>query len=80
VNTPTGPPGIPDDAALVRRDHEALVDAITDEMIDAIALVGTPDEVRKQAAKYEGVVDRIVIYGGDEETKRMQMEVFGPTA
>jgi alkanesulfonate monooxygenase SsuD/methylene tetrahydromethanopterin reductase-like flavin-dependent oxidoreductase (luciferase family) len=66
------------DAGLRRRDPEALTDAITDEMIDAIALVGTPDEVRKQAAAYEGILDRIVLIGGDEANKLAMMEVFGP--
>jgi alkanesulfonate monooxygenase SsuD/methylene tetrahydromethanopterin reductase-like flavin-dependent oxidoreductase (luciferase family) len=68
------------DAALVRRDPEALTDAITDEMLDAMALVGTPDEVRKQAAAFEGILDRIVLIGGDEHNKRAMMEVFGPKA
>jgi alkanesulfonate monooxygenase SsuD/methylene tetrahydromethanopterin reductase-like flavin-dependent oxidoreductase (luciferase family) len=66
------------DAGLRRRDPESLTDAITDEMIDAIALVGTPDEVRKQAAAYEGVVDRIILFGSGEENKRAMMDVFGP--
>ncbi len=65
------------DAALVRHDMEALTDAVTDEMLDAIAIVGTPDEVRKKAAQYEGILDRIILHGGDEDNHRMMMDVFG---
>lgn len=65
------------DAALRRRDLEALIDAVTDEMIDAIALVGTPEEVRRKAAQYEGILDRIILHGGDEENHRAMIEVFG---
>jgi alkanesulfonate monooxygenase SsuD/methylene tetrahydromethanopterin reductase-like flavin-dependent oxidoreductase (luciferase family) len=68
------------DAALVRRDPEALTDAITDEMLDAIALTGTPDEVLKKAQEYEGLVDRIVLIGGNDDNKRAMMEVFGKKA
>jgi alkanesulfonate monooxygenase SsuD/methylene tetrahydromethanopterin reductase-like flavin-dependent oxidoreductase (luciferase family) len=67
-------------AALELRDMDALIDAVTDEIIDAIALVGTPDEVRKKAAAYEGVLDRIILHGGDEDNHRAMMEVFAPNA
>ena len=64
------------DAGLRRRDPEALTDAVTDEMLDAIAIVGTPDEVRKKAASYEGLLDRIVFISGDDENKKKVMETF----
>lgn len=64
------------DAALNRKDFEATIDAVTDEIIDAIAIVGTPDEVRKKAESYEGVLDRIILHGGGEENHLAMMEVF----
>jgi alkanesulfonate monooxygenase SsuD/methylene tetrahydromethanopterin reductase-like flavin-dependent oxidoreductase (luciferase family) len=64
-------------AALIRRDLEAAADAVTDEMLDTMTLVGTPDEVRKKAAQYEGLLDRIILHGGDEENHRRMIEVFG---
>jgi alkanesulfonate monooxygenase SsuD/methylene tetrahydromethanopterin reductase-like flavin-dependent oxidoreductase (luciferase family) len=68
------------DAALKRRDMEAATDAVTDEIIDAVALVGTADEVREKAAKYEGILDRIILYsyGWDDEDRRAIMQTFGP--
>jgi alkanesulfonate monooxygenase SsuD/methylene tetrahydromethanopterin reductase-like flavin-dependent oxidoreductase (luciferase family) len=66
------------DAALTRRDAEAATDAITDEMIDAIALSGTVDDIRRQVERYEGVLDRIVYYGGGEENIRNYIDVLAP--
>ncbi len=66
------------DAALRRRDPEATIDAITDEMIDEIALVGTPDEVLEKVKRYEGVYDRIILHGGGTDNKRRIIETFAP--
>lgn len=64
------------DAALVRKDYEATLDAVTDEMIDAIALVGTPSEIRKKAEMYDGILDRIVLHGGGDDNKRAFIKAF----
>ena len=39
--------------------HDSLADAVPDEMVDALTLAGTPDDVRKWVRRYEGVADQI---------------------
>ena len=44
-------------------DFEAMAAAVTDEMIDAIALAGTPDEVRQRyAERWAGVYERTLLW------------------
>ena len=46
-----------------RGDGEAMVAAVTDEMIDTIALAGTPDEVRDRfAERWDGVYERTLLW------------------
>jgi probable F420-dependent oxidoreductase len=46
-----------------RGDWEAMVAAVTDEMIDSIALAGTPDEVRDRfAERWNGVYERTLLW------------------
>jgi len=46
-----------------RGDGEAMVAAVTDEMIDSIALAGTPDEVRDRfAERWDGVYERTLLW------------------
>jgi probable F420-dependent oxidoreductase len=46
-----------------RGDWEAMVGAVTDEMIDSIALAGTPDEVRERyAERWDGVYERALLW------------------
>ena len=52
-------------AALARGDEEAARAAVTDEMLDRIALVGTPDDLRDQLKRYEGVDTILIEPGGD---------------
>jgi alkanesulfonate monooxygenase SsuD/methylene tetrahydromethanopterin reductase-like flavin-dependent oxidoreductase (luciferase family) len=40
-------------------DSDGMIDATPDEMVDALSLAGTPDEVRKRLAEYEGVADGV---------------------
>jgi probable F420-dependent oxidoreductase len=50
-------------AAWARGDGEAMIAAVSDEMIDAIALAGTPDEVRERfTARWEGVYERSLLW------------------
>jgi alkanesulfonate monooxygenase SsuD/methylene tetrahydromethanopterin reductase-like flavin-dependent oxidoreductase (luciferase family) len=49
-------------AALVRGDIPGMVDAVTDDMIDALTFAGTPNEVRRQMAAWEGLVDLMLLY------------------
>jgi probable F420-dependent oxidoreductase len=44
-------------------DFEGMADAVSDEMIDAIALAGTPDEVRQRYAdRWDGVYERTLLW------------------
>jgi alkanesulfonate monooxygenase SsuD/methylene tetrahydromethanopterin reductase-like flavin-dependent oxidoreductase (luciferase family) len=46
-----------------RGDWAGVVGAVTDEMIDSIALAGTPDEVRDRfAERWEGVYERSLLW------------------
>ena len=42
-------------AALRKQDQEALIEAIIDEVAEAVCVVGTPDEARRKVARYAGV-------------------------
>jgi 5,10-methylenetetrahydromethanopterin reductase len=59
--------------AVRTRDNDARVRSVTDEMIDAIGIAGTPDEVIGKIASYEGILDRLSLSGANgatlEETK-----------
>ena len=45
-------------------DFAGMVEAVSDEMVDAIALAGTPDEVRERfAQRWEGVYERPLLLG-----------------
>jgi probable F420-dependent oxidoreductase len=49
--------------AWYRGDWEGVVGAVTDEMIDSIALAGTPDEVRQRfAERWDGVYERTLLW------------------
>ncbi len=46
-----------------RGDWEAMVGAVTDDMIDSIVLAGTPDEVRDRfAERWDGVYERTLLW------------------
>jgi alkanesulfonate monooxygenase SsuD/methylene tetrahydromethanopterin reductase-like flavin-dependent oxidoreductase (luciferase family) len=49
-------------AAAQRGDVAGMMDAVTEEMIDALAFAGTPDEVRQQAAAWEELCDVLILY------------------
>ena len=49
-------------AALQRGDIPGMLDAVTEEMIDALVLAGTPDEVRRQLVAWEGLCDLLLLY------------------
>ncbi|MEZ5076827.1 MAG: LLM class flavin-dependent oxidoreductase [Solirubrobacterales bacterium] len=48
--------------AFGRGDMEAMVAAVSDRMVEAIALAGTADEVRAAAGRYEGLLDHLILY------------------
>ncbi len=45
-----------------QHDPQALIDAVPDEVARDHAIYGTPDEVREQAQRYEGVVQTSTFY------------------
>ncbi len=45
-----------------KRDMEAVADAVSEEMIDTLALAGTPDDCRKQLERYREVLDFPTLY------------------
>lgn len=46
-----------------QRDHERMVSAVTDEMLETIAIAGTPEEARDQyAANFQGVYEQPLLY------------------
>jgi len=51
------------EAAFHAGDIAGACASITDEMVDAIALAGTPDEVRSKLRDYEGVLDWVSLSG-----------------
>jgi probable F420-dependent oxidoreductase len=48
--------------AFARRDLKAMVAAVSDRMIDALAVVGTPRDVRDGLRRYEGLLDHAILY------------------
>ncbi|HTU85726.1 MAG TPA: LLM class flavin-dependent oxidoreductase [Solirubrobacteraceae bacterium] len=49
-------------AAFAERDREAMIAAVTDEMVDAIAVAGTPQQVRAGIARREADFDHVSLY------------------
>jgi probable F420-dependent oxidoreductase len=66
-------------------DFDAMVDACPDEMVDAFAFAGTPDEIREGVKRYEGVADVVKLspptHFVDAEVTRLSqnatLELFG---
>jgi probable F420-dependent oxidoreductase len=67
-------------AAWARSDGEAMIAAVTDAMIDAIALAGTPDEVRDRFKdRWDGVYERALLWPPaflGEKAVRSAIETF----
>jgi len=72
-------------AAFSRQDIPGMLHAVTDEMVEALAVAGTPDDVHRQLGQFEGLVDTMILYGpyfavGAEEVKanhQAMIEAFG---
>lgn len=56
--------GAADEIATAYRagDFKKMVAAVPDEMVDAIALTGTPDEVQDKIQQWESLADHVVLY------------------
>ena len=48
--------------AFAAGDHDTMIDAVSDEMIDAIGVGGTPDQVRAGIARREHDFDHVALY------------------
>jgi len=49
--------------AFVRGDRERMIGLVDDELCDALAVAGRPDEARDRLAAWHGVADRLVLAG-----------------
>jgi len=47
-------------AAFSRQDIPGMLHAVTDEMVEALAVAGTPDDVHRQLGQFEGLVDTMI--------------------
>jgi probable F420-dependent oxidoreductase len=52
--------------ALARNDTKGMVGAVTEDMVDALAVAGRPDEVRRRIADYAGLADSICLSPPDQ--------------
>jgi len=50
-------------AALRSWDLERMADSVSEEMVDAIAVAGTPDECRRRLREYDGLLDLPLLMG-----------------
>ena len=64
--------------AFVNRDRERMADLIDDELLDAIAVAGRPDEALDRLRAWEGVADRAILgvpwYGMAPDRQRDALE------
>jgi probable F420-dependent oxidoreductase len=49
--------------AFAARDFERMIELVDDELCDALAATGAPDEVWEKLARWEGVADRVILGG-----------------
>ncbi len=71
--------------AFKAKDYRAMSEAVTDEMIDEIAIAGTPDEVRDQVVQWQEFSDHLILYtpsaglkpGRVQENLDAMLDTFG---
>lgn len=78
--------GFAAEAAAIRErfkagDEQGMIDACPDEMVDAFAFAGTPDEVRARLRSYDGIVDGLKLSPPthlvpEEVTRQMQAVIL----
>lgn len=72
-------------AAAVRNDPAAMADSVSEEMIEAFAIVGDADAAKRKIAAYASVADQVILSPPDqlidpavsEHYRRALIEVFG---
>lgn len=62
--------------ALLRDDHQAMVEAVTEDMVDAFAVAGTPDQVRRKLAAYAELADSICLSPPDQLIDPQESEAY----
>ena len=70
--------------AFARSDVSAMFNAVTDDMVAALAFAGTKDDIRDQARQFHDLVDTVILYSpyfavGIEETRAnhaRMLEIF----
>lgn len=75
-------------AAFRKMDFKAMEAAVPDELVDAIAVAGTPDEVRDQIGQWKGLADHLLLYSPSigmkaervQENLVAMAETFGSSA
>ena len=71
--------------AFRKMDFNAMEAAVPDELVDAIAVAGTPEDVRDQIAQWDGLADHLLLYAPAvgvkpervKENVRLMAETFG---
>lgn len=63
-------------AALMRGDTDGMIDAVSDEMIEGFAVVGTPDEARRKLAAYGELADSICLSPPDQLIDPAETEMY----
>ncbi|MCP4038265.1 MAG: LLM class flavin-dependent oxidoreductase [bacterium] len=71
--------------AFRKMDFKAMNAAVTDELVDAIAIAGTPDQVRDQLKQWDGLAEHVLLYppsvgvapGRTQENLSAIIETFG---
>lgn len=67
-------------AAHARNDFSAMLDAVSEDMIDALVLAGTAEEVRAQLTPFEGLIDTVILtcpsFPDDPEETRANHEAM----
>lgn len=53
-------------SALGRGDTTAMIDAVSEEMVDAFAVAGNPDEARRKLTAYDGLADSLCLTPPDQ--------------
>ncbi len=63
-------------SAVLRDDTEAMVDAVSDEMIEAFAVAGTPDEAKREMEAYAELADSICLTPPDQLIDPAETEAY----
>ena len=72
--------------AFRRQDFEGMAAAVPDELVDAIAITGPPDEARDRLRQWEGLTDHVLLYPATTRTNPERLrenlaaivDTFGP--